>query len=835
MIHAEHFFWIMGGAMQKSREGLLRHLLYSSLISLPTDNLDLVKCICGSRRLSNHHQRAWSYEELYDMLVRLVRYSKAKFFFLVDALDECDPQDSHGQLATEIKKISQLSNVKLCISCRPWKPFVSNFRLDRTLQLESMTYRDMKCYIRNRLANADVENDICSEFRFIGRTERAIKFVAGLADAAEGVFLWTELVVKALSSELRKDCGFEQLQKARSEFPIGLDEYFQSLVLDRITKTRQNTSDTAAALVLALKIAELRISKALPHPKSFFNFWLLATKKLSPGFSWADHDAAYYAHEDFKRMVKSTADFVQETCKDLLVVVQIGDSEQLWDIEFLHRTVSDFLCDDRVRLVIEKQSPDHFKNADFLVSLGRLRCVGLLSKSWKSCWDAEEIFAHVVLWSRFSPQDDSAWLTKCEALMIHTHQGLQKAGMCLRIHHGMMSVRNYTNVGLSEYLLALIVLWPCLPLCQSTKVRDNKYHVLDEFLLGWLDSIFAYPPARTLNRTAFCGLRQIASSSASVPLVSDGYTCSQGPSTTLSQDPLACIARERHIRIAHHLLSCGTNPNHQRPLKFEWGASKCDAKRSTWQSWLRLVWLKLSYREAEERKHPIKFGSISNHAKNNISDMVAVLLRHGADPNCSVCISRHLDGGACKLESLENVLASITSKDRLRELQALRTKYSTHFDRRVVQYDHIRRAMRSWRASNRTIYSFSKHDELWDDYCIFISGLVQSVRGFLCDCSSQCQTRLDIFASAFCLDCGCGYYMCASSAQRHYNGVPTRDDVSRHLVHEYLPLDDPHKYIWFGRHERSELYVQSYGVERSMSVLEDWYDRNTNGEEATLD
>ena len=130
--------------MQKSREGLLRHLLYSALLSLPTDNLDLAKHICGSIRLSSHSQRAWSYEELYDMLVRLVSRSKAKFFFLVDALDECDPQDLHGQLANEMMKISQLPNVKLCVSCRPWGLFVSKFRHDRTLRLDKETYEDME-------------------------------------------------------------------------------------------------------------------------------------------------------------------------------------------------------------------------------------------------------------------------------------------------------------------------------------------------------------------------------------------------------------------------------------------------------------------------------------------------------------------------------------------------------------------------------------------------------------------------------------------------------------------------------------------------------------------
>ncbi|KAL1587052.1 hypothetical protein WHR41_04206 [Cladosporium halotolerans] len=117
-IRAEHFFWILGGPVQKSREGLLRHLLHSALLSLPPcadgEDLELAKRICGTRRLSSNFQRAWTYDELFEMLSRLTALPDAKFFFLIDALDECEPQDRLGELADEVIRISQLPDVKLC-------------------------------------------------------------------------------------------------------------------------------------------------------------------------------------------------------------------------------------------------------------------------------------------------------------------------------------------------------------------------------------------------------------------------------------------------------------------------------------------------------------------------------------------------------------------------------------------------------------------------------------------------------------------------------------------------------------------------------------------------
>ena len=447
--------------MQKSREGLLRHLLHSALLSLPADSLNFAKGVCGLRWLPTHRRRAWSYGELYDMLVRLVSYSEAKFFFLVDALDECDPQDCHRELAIEMLKISLLPNVKLCVSCRRWKPFVTTFGQSRILCLDQMTYKDIKRYICNRLANADDENDLCSEFQPANRTERAMHFVADLADAAEGVFLWTELVIKALSSELRKGCGFESLEKFLSEFPIGLDEYYQKLVFDRITRTRQNTFDTAAALMLALIVTRNKYDwNSLPDCTSFLNFWLLGTGQLAAGFAWTDHNENHYTREDLEQMVGFTTNFLQETCKDLLVVINRNHDETTWDVEFLHRTASDFLYDDHVRLLIEQQAPKNFNDASFLDELGRLRCVYLLHMTWDSFKSLERKFHMMAAFPGEPFPRDVAWLLKCETLMIHIHQIRHGVGNCHLEDHDTWYITGLIRAGLSKYVLPIMISWP---------------------------------------------------------------------------------------------------------------------------------------------------------------------------------------------------------------------------------------------------------------------------------------------------------------------------------------------------------------------------------------
>lgn len=404
LVRADHFFWALGKPTQKSREGLLRQILHSVLRSLSVDlntpELEYIKKACKSRWDSSHSNRAWEYEELYDMLIRLTSLAGAKFLLLIDALDECDPQDRLGELADEILRISQLPNVKLCIACRPWIPFTSRFKPEqaRVIYLEQLTYHDMEVYVGSRFVSAEKDSGYCDEFR--GKSLKATRFIDSIVQVAEGVFLWIELVLKALCSELRKGSNFETLQGCLSEIPLDMDHYFQRLILDRVTRTRRNQSDTAAAFKLALQIQNSREIPPLENVShSFLDFWLLLNRYLEPGFSWEDNPTYdWHSLEDIERMVGQTRRFLEEACKDLLVVVdrrrpqspfyRLKFSEMEWDVQFLHRTVADFLGNDPVKSAIERHSPAHFSDESFLVKLHRLRSLHRLREQWhglRSC------------------------------------------------------------------------------------------------------------------------------------------------------------------------------------------------------------------------------------------------------------------------------------------------------------------------------------------------------------------------------------------------------------------------------------------------------------------
>jgi hypothetical protein len=262
--------------VQKSIEGLLRTVLHALLSGLSqsgfSENLETIQHVCESRWQLTDKGRAWNCRELKDMLSRLALTSNVIFFLIIDALDECDPQDRLGDLADVIVWLSRLPNVKLCVSCRPWAPFTTRFDKGTILRLDQLTYHDMEVYIEKRLLSAEAEAEVCSDFH--DGTLPAKRLIYDVASAANGVFLWVELVVNALCSEVRTGCSIEQLRLSISHFPTDLDDYFQKLIFGRIGTTRPNVPKTAAALKLAmvLKLHDKKVIGNIPMSDDYLNF-----------------------------------------------------------------------------------------------------------------------------------------------------------------------------------------------------------------------------------------------------------------------------------------------------------------------------------------------------------------------------------------------------------------------------------------------------------------------------------------------------------------------------------------------------------------------------------
>jgi hypothetical protein len=225
LVMASFFFWNAANtpsSMQKSQEGLLQSLLFEVLRQCPS----MIRIVCSSKWVpypssSSEHQ-LWTRAELLDALDRLIRQQKvsARFCFFVDGLDEYD--GDHLDLIKTLERFPISSDIKLCLSSRPWYVFKDAFgqNVDRTLVLEDLTKADIKHYIRDTLEKNP---------RFVrnkSKNQGYQDLVQDIAEKAQGVFLWVFLAVRSLLSGLTHADSIATLQKRLCRFPPTLEGYF---------------------------------------------------------------------------------------------------------------------------------------------------------------------------------------------------------------------------------------------------------------------------------------------------------------------------------------------------------------------------------------------------------------------------------------------------------------------------------------------------------------------------------------------------------------------------------------------------------------------------------
>jgi len=140
------YFWCSGTEMQMSQEGLLRTLLYEALELLPH-----LAPIIFPHRMENFvvfgngvgFEAPWDVTELmeaYQQLVLEITKSK-RMFLLIDGLDEFKGDNSEQTKLIDFLHglLSLSSNIKACVSSRPWNIFADAFHTRPSLRVEDLT------------------------------------------------------------------------------------------------------------------------------------------------------------------------------------------------------------------------------------------------------------------------------------------------------------------------------------------------------------------------------------------------------------------------------------------------------------------------------------------------------------------------------------------------------------------------------------------------------------------------------------------------------------------------------------------------------------------------
>ena len=342
LVTASYFFWNSGIDMQKSQEGLLRSLLYSILQQCPSIMSILPSNGPYSRQVS------WSLPELLSAFSLLRTHdTSTKFCFFIDGLDEYD--GFHEDVIDMVKDLVVSPNIKICLSSRPWNVFEEAFgsNNDRKLRVQDFTREDIKLFVKCRLE--DDRRFIRLEFR----DKQYQDLVQEVVDKAQGVFLWVFLVVRSLLRGLVNFDTVSDLQRRLALLPSDLEKYYRYM----LDSTEEVDHRQAAQILQTCLAADGPLS--------------LITLSF---FDEQDSDFAIktemrpWRKQDVEEICEMTQKRINARCTDLVEIMTSEASQAVssYTVEFLHRTVKDFLETEEIRNLLSKRSDADFDADGYL-------------------------------------------------------------------------------------------------------------------------------------------------------------------------------------------------------------------------------------------------------------------------------------------------------------------------------------------------------------------------------------------------------------------------------------------------------------------------------------
>ncbi|KAI0439403.1 hypothetical protein F4803DRAFT_568545 [Xylaria telfairii] len=348
IVIACHYFWNPGTEMQRSQQGLLQTLLFEIFRQCPT----LVPLVCPkrwekARRFGLDHDTSWTTPELSTCLQEIARQKDGtvKFCFLIDGLDEFS--GDYVDLCQALQSLSKSRQIKLCVSSRPWNVFHDFFgqNPDTTLSIHERTREDIRRFSRNRLESHPRWKTCCMS------EDHQYQLIQEITDRAEGVFLWAFLVTQSLREGLSNDDTMTDLQRRLRSLPTDLEQLFKNLL---------NGVDPVYHEHMA---GMIQIARCAKEPLNLCLYY--HHDKQSESEDYAYSRVQQLEADEYTKSLELTRRRINNKTRGLLEVVNLSTNLYLHqqNVQFLHRTVSDFLRTREMDDFLSKKSRHNFDPA----------------------------------------------------------------------------------------------------------------------------------------------------------------------------------------------------------------------------------------------------------------------------------------------------------------------------------------------------------------------------------------------------------------------------------------------------------------------------------------
>ncbi|KAI0376230.1 hypothetical protein F5Y04DRAFT_215422 [Hypomontagnella monticulosa] len=337
---AVHFFWIAGTPIQKSWQGLLQSLLFDVCHKHPS----VVSLISPSRWAAAKAGRwqdaaePWSVSELTAALRALASATNMplKMCFFIDGLDEYN--SNHAELCKVLCDMADSPHIKLCLSSRPWAVFERSFggENQERLDIHEVTRNDIRQFVSDQLQ---------AHPRWaIDESETTASEKSGLIEQivakADGVFLWAFFVTRSLGEGLSKGDGTKDLSQRLGKLPTDLEQLFKHML---------ESVDPANYIKMA---GILQAAAHALEPLHIDLYWQLEREFEEREYAYRCPIGAGTL-EQVARQREQTSCSINEKTKGLLKLVDLR-------MEFLHRTVKDFVLTKDMGEYLRSKLPDDY-------------------------------------------------------------------------------------------------------------------------------------------------------------------------------------------------------------------------------------------------------------------------------------------------------------------------------------------------------------------------------------------------------------------------------------------------------------------------------------------
>ncbi|KAJ6112177.1 hypothetical protein N7523_008238 [Penicillium sp. IBT 18751x] len=355
LVISRFFFWNSGDKLQMSLEGLYRSLLFETFIQCP----DLIPRVFPtlweglSTGAAPPQQTPLHFKEIKAAFGRLVQESQsfdAYICFWIDGLDEFEGDEvDQWHLARDLQRWTESKHIKLCVSSRPHIPFMQTFAIDinHQISIHELTREDIRQFSLAMFEKDPNFNRVQGSYR---------ELISKVVEDANGVFLWARLVVRSLLKSIGYQTTAKGLEKKLTSMPKGLDELF-----DQMLNSIDPDDQPLSAKLFLMSIGDFGVPGNRPIINNAMAYSRLEDLD-DPGFP-GNRPMKFFPISEIDEQVSRVSCILDRFSRGLLEMKSNGDQaghgHQYFghDVDFLHRTVRDYLVNTR-RDLMQRRVPE---------------------------------------------------------------------------------------------------------------------------------------------------------------------------------------------------------------------------------------------------------------------------------------------------------------------------------------------------------------------------------------------------------------------------------------------------------------------------------------------